>query len=212
MKKLKEIYNVIKENLENPRMRAAVILSMYLIFFIIIFGLINSGKSETNTLTPNNEEEIINYSSIQQEYEYQYNIEINEKEKTLKYLITGKESEREKSSLIKIYNEETNKYEIDTSYDKLYNEDFVNIKNIINLVNNINYEYTTEYKNGNILKNFLVPLNKINFSFDTNKNIEINIYEYNNFINKIVIDLTNLEKINNENIESVLYTLEYKNI
>jgi len=165
-----------------------------------------------NNQNTNNSKEIINYDIIQSEYEYIYNLEIKKIDKNIKYLITGKESLNEKSNLIKIYNDEQQNYEIIDFNENLYNKDFTNLNTIINIVNNIEYEYTTTYKNGEVLKNYLVPLNVINTSYTLNENIDISIYEYNGFINKIIIDLTNLEIKDNKNIESVIYTLEYKNI
>ncbi|MBQ7140986.1 MAG: hypothetical protein IJO32_05730 [Bacilli bacterium] len=213
MKKLKETYEFIKEKLEDTRTRSATILGLYAIFFFLLFLLLSTGTgNNVEKANTNNLEEIINYSNIQKEYEYTYNLEIREIDKITKYLITGKESIEEKNNLVKIYNDVSQDYVIDNSSEKLYDEEFINLNKIISLVNDIDYEYTTEYKNGDILKNYLVPLNKINYLYDLKENIEISIYEYDNFINKIVIDLTNYEIKNNNNIESVIYTLEYKNI
>lgn len=215
MKRLKEIYNTIKKGLENPRLRAITILGMYAIFFFLVFAFLNAGsRVNTNAKNENNNSQIKNienYKNISNNYKYSCTIDYNEDGNIEKYLLTGKISNTEKNELVQIYNKDLNEYSI-IEKPNFINDDFIILDKIIPYVNKKEYEFSTSYKDGSILKNYKVPLGKINEIYSNAKAIEINIYELNDNISKIVIDSTNYDKVENDKIESVLYTIEYENI
>jgi len=205
MKKLKEIFEFIKEKLRNPRTRAATILGIYFIFFIFIFiGL----RTTPNNSQSNNGTNVINYDIVQTNYNYKHEIEISTTDNTLRYLISGSNINEQETQKIEFYNNQTNKYEETNEY-QFINEKLLDLNIIIDYVNNIESEFSTEYKDGTIQKNYLVPITKIDETIDSQLNIEINIYEKNGFITKIIIDSTNLDKTYNQNILKIKYILEY---
>ena len=220
MKKLKEIYNSFSETMENPRKRAIIIFCMYIIFFLVVILMINVGrsvnvnKSETTTNNTNNNEQVeqeLNYKNISEEYEYTADIEIEENDGINKYQIVGKNTSTEKSETTKIYNKETEEYEL-TQKPVIINDKFMNLSEVISYVNDRDFEFSTSYKDGTILKNYLVPVKLLDETVTSDENIEVNVYELNGNINKIVIDSTNLDKLKNDKVNSIIYFVEYKNL
>lgn len=214
MKKLKEIYDNLKEKMGNPRIRATVILFMYAIFFILIFTMINIGRnmsSSINTSINTNNKQIdkdLNYTNIINSYKYISNIEVNFEDDISKYLIEGNQSSSEKNQSVELLNKETETYEVTVKPDFI-NDDFFDLENVVNYVNNMEYEFSTTYKNGSIMKSYLVPVKNINNSINSSEKIEINIYELDNNITKIIINSTNLDKLSNNKINNILYSIEY---
>lgn len=217
MKKLRETYESFSKAMENRRIRAIVILGMYVIFFLIIFLMLNFGKSvnhnvNTNTNSNNNQiDKKANYANISSQYKYIANIEIKENNEISKFQITGKKPDIEKSEIIKKYNNDSKEYE-ESQKPVIINDEFFNLSTVINYVNNLDYEFSTSYKDNTILKNYLVPINLVNETISSNDNIEINVYEQNNNITKIIIDSTNYDKLRNNNIDSITYIIEYQNL
>ena len=220
MKKLKEIYNSFSETMENPRKRAIIIFCMYIIFFLVVILMINVGrsvnvnKSETTTNNTNNNDQVeqeLNYKNISEEYEYTADIEIEENDGINKYQIVGKNTCTEKSETTKIYNKETEEYEL-TQKPVIINDKFMNLSEVISYVNDRDFEFSTSYKDGTILKNYLVPVKLLDETVTSDENIEVNVYELNGNINKIVIDSTNLDKLKNDKVNSIIYFVEYKNL
>jgi len=205
MKKLREIFEFTKEKLKNPRTRAATILGIYFIFFIFIFvGL----KTPTSDNQNNNGKNITNYDIVQTDYKYKHAIEISTTDNTLRYLVSGSYINERETQKIEFYNKETNQYEETNEY-QFINEKLLDLNIIIDYLNNIESEFSTEYKDGTIQKNYLIPITKIDETLNNKDNIEINIYEKDEFITKIIIDSSNLDKIYNENFLKVKYILEY---
>jgi len=217
MKKLKAIYSDFQEKMSNKRIRAVVILSMYVVFFILLLILINTGNNSSKKEINNNDnknnikEEIKNYENINTDYMYSAVIEIKEEDENLKYLITGKSPKYEEVSKIEKYNFENETYE-SSNKPTIINNDFFDLEKVINYVNNIKFEFSTEYKDGSFLKSYFVPIKYVNSSISSNDKIEVNIYQLENNITKIIINSTNLDKLINKNINSILYTIEYTNL
>ncbi len=207
MKELKKVFDFVKEQYKNPRTRAAVILGIYFVFFVFLFIGLNSANS-TSTI---NGENIQNYNNISENYNYAYNIEIENSDHTDKYLFTGLYNEGNTTQKMTLYNNETGEYEEILEYTNI-NPKFLDLKTIISYVNNIKEEFSTNYKDGTIQKNYLVELNKIDENVNSEKTVEINVYEKDNFITKIIIDGTNFDVETNEGVVSSKYTLEFEPI
>lgn len=204
MKELKKVFEILKKGYQNPRTRSAVILGIYLIFFVFLFIGIRSPKEESST----NNDNIINYPNIIETYSYSYNIEITRDTYINKYLFTGINDNGKYTEKVELYNNDSKQYEETYDYEDI-NPKFIDLKTIISYVNNIKEEFTTNYKDGTIQKNYLVKLNNIDNNVTTDNTIEINIYEKDNFITKIIIDGTNFDSITNKNITKSKYILEY---
>ena len=207
MKQLKEIFNFIKEKYQNPRTRAAVILGIYLVFFVFLFIAVRT----PNTSSTNNNEQINNYTNIEENYNYSYNVEITKDNKTNKYLFSGISNEGNITEKVELYNNESKIYEGIFDYEDI-DPKFINLKTIISYVNNIKEEFTTNYKDGTIQKNYLVELSKIDSNINSIETIEINVYEKDGFITKIIIDGTNFDSKTNEGVTYSKYILEYNKI
>lgn len=206
MKKLKELVEK-KEVSKSDRTRAAIILGLYLIFFIFIISALNNGNSTPS----NNNENITNYTNISENYNYTYNIEIKNNEKTNKYLFTGIVNNNQQTMKMQLYNEETKKYETINEYEDV-NPKFHDLNTIISYVNNLKEEFSTNYKDGTIQRNYLVELNKIDDDIDSTETIEINVFEKDNFITKIIIDGSNFDSKTNNKVTNSKYILEYTEI
>ena len=209
MNKLKNAYNYIKEKLQNRKTRAATILFLYLIFFIFVFIFVSSVPKNSKNISESKVNQ--NYSVYDDNYEYTYGIDIKYLSNNLKFLITGKIENLIQNETVKLYNEKTNNYEITLDYE-IINPLLLDLKNIVSYVNNTDYEFLTNYKDGTIQKNYLINLNKIDSNLKNDENIEINVFEKNSNIDKITIDATNLDKLSDNNIISSKYTLQYKKI
>ena len=210
MNKLKKIYNFIKEKLQNKRTRAATLLVLYLIFFVfVIMFLKNSPKNVKDNIKETTVKN--NYSNIQEEYEYEYDIDIKREIGGLKFLFTGTKTKENQTEKVELYNEETGRYEEAFDYE-IINPLLLNLDTIISYVNNIESEFSTNYKDNTVQNNYLVPINKIDENINSKELVEINIYKKDNFINKIIIDATNIDKLSDEEIINSKYTLNYKKI
>ena len=172
MKELKKVFEFIKKLYQNPRTRAAVILGMYAIFFIFVIALIRQVDD-----TPTNNTEIINnYSSVQENYEYNHTVEMKVNNDTIKYLFIGSNNNGIVNEKVKIYDYEAKKYE-EISKPENINTKLIDLEKIISYVNDVKEEFSTNYKDGTIQKNFLIELSKIDSSINYKKMVEINIYE-----------------------------------
>ena len=218
MKKLKENYNKLQKQLENPRIRAIVILSLYAIFFILVIVLLNLGGKGTTAIkrkpTEDSKNQIIdtqNYKNISSNYKYECNIEYNLDGDTTKYLLTGQFNQTNKINEVSIYDNETDNYNT-VEKPSFINDDFILLDKIISYVNEKEYEFSTTYKDKTIMKNYKVPLSDINDTYSKNTNIEVSVYELDNKIIKIIVDSTNYDKLNNSEVKNVLYTINYENI
>lgn len=207
MKELKKVFDFIKEKYQNPRTRAAVILGIYFIFFVFLFIGLNNADNTSTT----NDENIQNYNNISEKYNYTYNIEIENSDHTDKYLFTGSYDLGNTTQKMELYNNETEQYEEILEYNNI-NPKFIDLKTIISYVNNIKEEFSTNYKDGTIQKNYLVELKKIDENVSSDKTVEINVYEKDNFITKIIVDGTNFDIETNEGVVSSKYTLEFEPI
>ena len=210
MKKLKKVYEIIKEKLSDKRTRAFTILCLYLIFFIIIVVFLRTAP-KNNDIEIKKEAKTQNYNNIQKEYDYTYNIEINRSTGDLNFIFTGTKKENEQNEKIELYNNKTGQFEEVLDYE-IINPLLLDLSAIISYVNNIENEFSTNYKNGTIQSNYLVPLNTIDKNLSVDQYIEINIYEKNDFITKVIIDATNIDKLSDNNVLNSKYTLEYKKI
>ncbi len=209
MNKIKEIYTFIKDKLKNKRTRALAILSLYFIFFLFMFLFIKFSSPKIDN-TKTQEEVITNYKNINEFYNYEYSIEIEKTDKIDKYLLKGTNNNEGFTQQMYLYNPKTNNYEEILEYVDI-NSLFIDRDNIISYVDNLKEEFKTDYKDGTIQKNYLVSINKIDKNYQ-NADIEINVFEKDNFINKIVIDGTNLDNKSESGIISSKYTLIYTDI
>ncbi len=219
MEKKKSKWTILKEAWHDPKKHAIICLVLYGIFFLSVFlifkitELASSLKNQENdTYTQINA--IDSYKDMDN-YEYTYNINYNGNI----YKIEGTiYKEKEKFTLTNTKDNfyiENNYKEFDNNYLELENKININLENLkpynfYNIINNIEPNETTEYKDGskkeiyNLKMENIKDILKQNYS-NLSDDVIITLYSENDKINKIEIDIdTSLLK---ENI-----VIEYKNI
>lgn len=196
MNELKKLYNFIKKLWNNKRTRAGAILLIYSIFILILIAAIRLNSDEINkNLNSNsyNENETEEITSNKEENKmlkyldnYNYNMEIILENKQ-KYKIENKKNEIN----YYIFNTNLNNYDIiDTFPENIIN---IDLNYILYLINNNDEEFYTHYKDGTILKNYIVNYNNeetiINVRFDNQDYIKILDIKINNIKYNIIFSV-----------------------
>jgi len=200
--------NIIN-NLKDPKKRSLTLLGVYLVFFIFVFLVIDSGK--TYTLKEKNinfdKEETITEEKIDN---YNYTFMLNNN------IVTGTFFNN-----TSLFTFESNNYYLENNITYVINNDhyyessiIYNVDKLLNigeLMKNREEYSTTSYKDGRSVVTYLVPLNDFynfyyGFSIEDDRNIEIAVEKNNNIISKISIDLTGID----DNLN--LITLQYSDV
>ena len=212
MKKIK-IFDKIKEMRKDKKGRAKLELIFYAVFAIVLVLFIrlgSYGKSYNEPINTTEEKSFI--YSLEDNYEYNIDIKYNNESYDYKGRVLGNNASLKK---ISDNNEEyyyvmNNKYyELDdngnyilTSKDDIYNNidyKYLNINDIKNFI-----EYSTKEDN-----TYKIKLSDIILNNNSEEYITININEESKVL---TIDYTNLFRLDNENINSVIVTITYSNI
>lgn len=190
---------LVREILKDPRKKSLVKLGIYFIFFIFVFILLKGAGN--NTSAPIIEKEKTSMESFNDMNSYNYKVTYTNIDKI--DVIEG--TYYDNKSLfnfnnIKYYYEDI-LYIIDNdSYyvgNIEYNISKIFNKNLYNIINNLEEESKTTYKDGTVITNYIIDSNKIyNYLFGTESfyenNVTISVKENLNEIHNIVLDLTNL--------------------
>ena len=226
----------IKEFLSDKKNKAIVKLIIYLIFFIFVIIYIRVMNYKANNYTKKiDPDEIIelpktitNKVSLLKDaknYKFRYEINVINDNVNTNYIIDGKRY-NDKYYFSITDNEISTNYYYESNSNKLYLikdeiKEEINSNNIIDLslykINNIydylynaTYNYKQENANGDILINSNLPMSKFNeinnISSDMNGNIIMETTENINLI-KVALDITDLFKYNNQNIEKIFLTI-----
>lgn len=206
MNNAKDLFNKFKEIWSNKRYHALIILLIYFIFFTVVLTSIRpSSNNNTNILKTNLEK----YETMDK-YKYEVNITIDDDS----YYMIGYNDKFENKISIddKIYEIKDNLYYDDSNnvfdFKNIYNIDITDFEpnKIVKYISVGNLDSETNYKNGIIKKSYLI--NTMNFLSIYDNNIEeidpidediiIETYE-DNYVNKVVIDLSGYMKIKNVN-------------
>lgn len=207
---MKEYWNKFKEFRKDPKKRSISLLIVYGIFFIFVIIYVRSYKPAPPIESNNNQSIIKDSINAVTSYEYNYDII---KDNTI-INISG--THYENKDIFKIdsdnYNVKDN-YIYSTLDDNKTIEfplDRLNYNNIEKLLNNFDYNYKIEYKNGQIKYDYIVSNKDYSTYYQEENNNEGNVYIItvkSDYINKIEIDLSEYYKINNYKI-----TIQYTNI
>lgn len=207
--------------------KSFLIYSALVLIMLVIALIPNNNKIKKNSTTNNiNKEEMIElFNKIQDNY--QMNVTINKDELEEKYTyntdsnIELYEIENNNEFGFFKYKDITYKIENDTKISKEENipyyvdNPYHNIKFIKTLLDKCEFEEVSTTNTKCIIKeteyinNYNLFFNKNYNNFST-KDMEINIY-YNSKISKIKIDYSNVDKIINNNNNSLIYTLDILN-
>ena len=222
----------IVEAWHNPRGRAAILLCGYLIFLMFVVGGVRSNiKPNSNNIdNDNNVEETPKEEILNSEYKnysnYEYELKITVNDVTNIYL--GKKNNNK--SLITDVNNQTYYLEdgilyiINNGVKNIYNNNNYDL-NLINFTpNTINslieaatLNYTTNFANGNISKNYILSLSafmKLIFGSDISSNevISITTTENNDLITNVTLDLSNYEKYKGSTVNNFVISITYSNL
>lgn len=198
-KKIKENknYQLIHDWLENPRYRALVKLLLWGIFFLFVFGALNtsSNSNPPSNLPPSTVEIPL---SQMDNYEYQITIEndqirgtrVGEKEV---YIENGQKYQIENETIYKMTeNGKISMHPANLKFDirKLRPEKLEELKKLGQV------EYTTEYKDQTKKTSYTIKTEKFSTWYNgsttsSNDSINMTIYEKKNKPEKIELDLTN---------------------
>lgn len=189
----------IRESLKDPKKRSLTILGFYFIFFIFVFAFLNTAERPAIVTSEPKEKTPFEYYSDMTGYNYKTTYtNINKID-----IIEG--SYYDNKSIftynnIKYYYEDS-LYVIDNDTYYLgnieYNISKIFSNNLSSLIEYLEEESKTSYKDGTIITNYTIDSNMIyNYLYGLestyNNFVSVSITENENKIHKIVIDLTNL--------------------
>lgn len=208
MKNIKEL----KEMLKNPKKKALVQLGIYAIFFIFVAILLRGTDNKPTKIIEEQKSPIEFYEDMES-YNYKVTYTNIDKVDTIDGIYVDNISIFNFNNFKYYYEEDLYIIDNDSYYlmDIEYNISKIFNNNLINIIEDLEEESKTTYKDGTIVTNYTIDSNKLyNYLFDLEYNYDnkctITITENENEIYNIIIDATNLG-LNLTNIE-----VEYSNM
>ena len=206
MNNAKDLFNKFKEIWKNKRYHALIILLIYFIFFTVVLTSIKpNSNNNTNILKTNLEK-----YEIMDKYKYEVNITANDDN----YYMMGYKDKLENKISIddNIYDIKDNLYYDNSNnvfdFKSTYNINITDFEpdKIIKYINAGNLDSETNYKKKKKKKSYLIKTMDFLSIYDSNieeinpidGDIIIETYE-EDYINKVVIDLSSYMKIKNIN-------------
>lgn len=201
----------LKERWKDKRERAKLELMLYGIFFLVVIVFLRVGNMSSSTLESNSNEDTF-ISLITDNYEYNINITIND----MVYNYSGKVLGYNASIIKNVSGNSDYFYKKSDMYYELDKDNGYILTNKEEVYNIINYNYLDintikEYIKLSTLDNgiYKVNVSDIILSSDGEEYITIKIDNINNIV---LIDYTNLFKINDNTIDNYLVEITYSNI
>ena len=211
---------IIRELWQNTRTRAAVILGLWIIFFVFVFAVFDIRGNHTSSTS---------YNAIEtwkESKNYEYDMEITVNQDT--YLIRGM-----RNSNLETFSFQEMSYYLENEFlfvfqnvQKIFQEntillgiDFLKLRpEFLNKV--LQYgklEYTTKYESGEIRKGYQISTAKFvelyqNLEITDDSFVEIEVVEKENQITSISLNLTDFEKYYQKNIINYEIEIKYSNI
>lgn len=229
MKKKKKqhftFFKTLKEYWKIPRYRALIMLGCYFLFFAFIYIYVYIMKmaaiSKPSLTVP---KDSLAFFSTMDNYEYTYQIEVGDNEGISMHEVSGVRNQdvdnfRFENHLFYISNDIIYSSETKEIIDS-FQLDLVKLRpdSLYSMLQYHNSFNKTEYKTGEIKKIYTVPIQNFNVAFleelppDTVDTIEIVMYEKNNQIYKIEINLLNLIRLIDDSVQKYVVLIEYQNI
>lgn len=217
MEKKKSKWEIFKEAWHDPKKHAIICLILYAIFFLSIFIIYKITQITSSIKYEDNdnyqEESLLEKYKKMDNYEYSYNINYNNIIYNIDGTIYNKYEKFTLNNTKENFYIENSESEFNNNYLELENKLNLNLENlkpynIYNIMNDIEPNETTEYKDGSKKEIYNLKLENIKDIYkDNNYNLSdeviFTIYSDNNNINKIEINAYSIK----ENI-----VIEYKNI
>lgn len=204
----------IKENLKDPKKKALTQLGLYAVFFIFVFLVLNSNNGSSTDIPIIDEPKttIESYTNMKS-YTYKTTYTNTNKIDIIEGTYYDDKALFNYNNLKYYYEDSLYIIDNDSYYLSNIEYDITKIfsKNLYNIINELEEESKTIYKDGKIITNYTINSNKIyNYLYNTESYytnlISASITEENNLITYITLDLTNLG-LNLNKIE-----IEYSNI
>lgn len=220
LKKLREYWQI-------PRYRSLITLGLYFAFFGIIFiyiSIMDALPNNTLSEIPKEQDSRILFSTMNN-YEYNYEIEASNKSETFNFSVSGIRYDIYDN--FKINSESF--YVLDNIiYSSDGTKDITDIIKIdllglrpSRIYEALQYSIDTnkiEYQNGDVKVTYRVPITKFNIAFlqeidEANTDVvEITTYEHDNEIYQVDLDIYNLMKLTDNNLEKCTAKITYSNI
>lgn len=211
MKNIKEFIIKLREILKVPKYKGLIQLAFWFIFFLIVVLLVRSSNSGNTVF--NDDVEKSKQSEVNS---YIYNYQINDGINIISIMGTHYNNEETFNYNNLKYYYKDNKYYLvnntleETQFNISMNEYMYN--NINELVNNIDYESKTEYKDKSLKYDYIIDSQTYNSfynkTYETSGNVIISIIKNNDYITSVNIDLSNYL---NE-YQTYIVTINYSNI
>ena len=194
MKNIKEL----KEMLKNPKKKALVQLGLYAIFFIFVAILLRGADNKPTKIIEEQKSPIEFYEDMES-YNYKVTYTNIDKVDTIDGIYVDNISIFNFNNFKYYYEEDLYIIDNDSYYlmDIEYNISKIFNNNLINIIEDLEEESKTTYKDGTIVTNYTIDSNELyNYLFDLEYNYDnkctITITENENEIYNIVIDINNL--------------------
>ena len=194
MKYIKEL----KEMLKNPKKKALVQLGLYAIFFIFVAILLRGVDNKPTKIIEEQKSPVEFYEDMES-YNYKVTYTNIDKVDVIDGTYVDNTSLFNFNNFKYYYEEDLYIIDNDSYYlmDIEYNISKIFNNNLINIIEDLEEESKTTYKDGTIVTTYTIDSNKVyNYLFDLEYNYDnkctITITENENEIYNIIIDLTNL--------------------
>lgn len=219
MKKIKQFISIVKVLWANKKYRALISLLFYFAFFSIIaimFNMSSKYKNIDNNINKNILTTIEKYCVLSN---YDRNITIINNENTL--VLENKKYND--SDIYNVISDTSETYEVDSilynsmelnNVDYIINMSKFNNEYICKYVDSASLEYETKYSSGIVKKRYKLSVSDFIRLYDEKKIINddlifIDIYELNDTITEIDIDLSDYIKLIDENTSNYNIKFEY---
>ena len=189
----------VRESLKDPKKRSLTILGFYFIFFIFVFAFLNTAERPATIQSDNQEKTPIDHYSNMKGYNYKITYTNINKVDVIEGSYYDNKSIFTYNNMKYYFEDSLYVIDNDTYYLGSIEYDVAKIfsNNFNTIINNLEEESKTTYKDGTIITNYTVDSNMIYnylYGLDSTYNnlVSVSITEKENEIHNIVIDLTNL--------------------
>lgn len=199
----------IKEFIKDKRNRAIVILILYFVFFIFVATFFRNYSSDVPLIEEKPKTSIEKYCSVGN-YAYSYQYQLN----GIYFNINGQVFRNENYFIYDdnyYYLKDGITYQmIDNSFIEitLDNYNFYKITDICNMLDNATLIGKNEdYQTNTLSSKYSVPINVINSEYEGE--MYLTIYEENDLVNKVELDITNYQNLLDPNINNAVIYISY---
>lgn len=210
---MKEKYKKYKEFISVPKNRSLILIGIYAVFFAFVFIVLNTYKTVSEPLPVDTtiEKQEDNTNTEVTSYEYTYDFNINDVITNIQGTFYN-DDELFTMNNLKYYIKDGIIYSIDNIKQENFEYTISKFKynTIESIVNNFSYETKTEYKDGTIKYEYIIPNNEFGKFYNEGNmnegNVSITVMK-NNYINQVDINLSSYY-----NVPKYLITIKYNNI